>query len=323
MAGKKKDIGPRPPCEECGCEDVTSSGLYWRCTNPECTHQWKKMLRKRPMDRDEISDITVKEPVGLLMPPEKVISGFTERTIVALFDAHLDPMEHVHSAFWVAKQFTIDMQPDIIVIGGDWGEFGSVSAWERKKSLLIEGKRYKLEIEMYKSQLWDIRNRCPKSKIYFFEGNHEYRIPRYVEEHSNMEGLLDCREDMEIDNMEIEWVPYNKIIKLGKLNFLHGIYYNKYFARSTLEAIGESCIFGHSHKSQTYTQRLHNDKQPNIGCGIGCLCDLDPGWKRGIPTNFVNSFAYIDMRSDGGFNIHELIVIRDQVSFGGRTWAVE
>ena len=322
MSRPRKNLGDRPPCPKCGAgsENILSRSPYWMCK--VCSHQWTKVAPVKSKEIDVFS-LGSQKTMSLPLNPARVVQTQTDKTIVALFDAHLDPLETINSSFILAKQFTIDMQPDIIVLGGDWGDFSSLSAWDQKKNLLMEGKRYLLEIEMYKMHLRELRDKCPNSKMIFLCGNHEYRVARYLEDHANMEGLLDVEKDLEIGQMDMQWVPFNKIIQIGKLSFLHGIFYNKYFARSTLESIGGSCIFGHAHKSQTYTQRLHMDQQPNIACGIGCLNSLDPGWKRGMPTNFVNSFAYIDIRDDGGFNIHELIVIRDQFSFGGKTWRVE
>jgi len=54
--------------------------------------------------------------------------------------------------------------------------------------------------------------------------------------------------------------------------------------------------------------------------GIGCLSELDPGWKRGRPTDYTNSFAYIEYRKNGHFNVHELIVVDGAFTFGGKTW---
>jgi len=217
---------------------------------------------------------------------------------------------------------TRDIKPDIILLGGDWMEMASLSAWDRVRNLLMEGRRYSLEIEQGRKEIDRLRKWCPDSRIIFLEGNHEFRCKRYVEEHSEMEGKLDVRKDLDLKSLGIEWVPYNEVIKIGKLNILHGLFYNVYFARSTLQAIGESCLYGHSHRSQSYTQRLHNDKSPNISQGVGCLCTVDPKWRRGTPTNFVNSFAIVEFRKGGFFNIQEIFVVKGGASYGGKTWQV-
>jgi len=259
---------------------------------------------------------------AVFAPPTITTTG-VDQILVALFDAHLEPQVQNHPSFEIAMRMVEDLKPSIIVVGGDWLELGSLSAWDQKKRYLMEGRRYDREIKQGVAELQRLRDYCPNARIIFFEGNHEYRLPRYLEENSEMVGKLDVKRDLELDDLGVEWVPFNQVVKIGKLSYLHGLFYNIYYARSTLQSIGESCLFGHAHKSQTYVQRLHNDKTPNIAQGIGCLCSVDPQWKRGLPTNFVNSFAIVEYRPGGYFNTHEIFVVNGQASYGGETWSVQ
>lgn len=300
----------RPICPKCGSHRVVSKFPQWRCR--DCGAAWLKGGGELIQQSEPLKEIEHK--------PFEIETIDADKTLVALFDAHLDPQAQNHISFEIAMRFTLDTKPNIILLGGDWMEMGSLSAWDRRRRYLMEGRRYDLEIAQGQKQLIRLRKVCPEARIIFFEGNHEYRLPRYLEEHSEMVGKLNIRADLGLNDMGIEWVPFNQVIKIGKLNFLHGLFYNIYFARSTLQSIGESCLFGHSHKSQTYVQRLHNDKTPNIAQGVGCLCTIDPQWKRGMPTNFVNSFAIVEFRDKGFFNTHEIFVINGAMSYGGHTW---
>jgi len=317
---KKKDLGIRPNCPDCNSGDIVSRDPDWHCKG--CGHRWAKKYRPPRMKKSEISDLAPQNPVALLAPVKSVQKVDTEKTLIALFDAHLDPQEHIHPSFLIAKQFTIDIQPDIIIIGGDWGNFSSMSAWEKNKAQLMEGRRYRLEVELYRRELSDIRNACPKAEIHFFEGNHEYRVPRYLEEHPTLESLIDVRKDLGIDEMEMKWVPFNDIIRIGKMCYLHGTKWNKYYARSTLEIVGQSCMFGHKHAYQVWTQRLRFDQEPHIAIGVPSLSSQNPAWKRGELTDWMNGIGIVEYRPGGYFNANVLPIVGNQMSWGGRTWQI-
>lgn len=308
----KKNIPNRPnKCPFCGSNHIVSQDPQWRCKS--CRSAWQK-------DGEEQLKKSEWRKKPIIQPSRMIESIDIEKRMIVLFDAHLEPGTQNHPAFEIALAITKDLNPDMIVFGGDWMEMASLSAWDRRRNLLMEGRRYDLELEQGKREIDQLRKKCPQSKMIFFEGNHEFRCTRYVEEHSEMKGKLDIQKDLDLENLGVRWVPFNEVVKIGKLNILHGMFYNIYFARSTLSAIGESCLFGHSHKSQTYTQRLHNDKTPNIAQGVGCLCTTDPQWKRGTPTNFVNSFAVVEYQAGGFFNTYEIFVINNAASYGGHTW---
>ena len=319
-----KDLGERPPCDECGSIDIGSRGTEWRCKS--CGHSFPKQQRIKPMKDVYINLLAaaeLKKPTGLLTPPREIVCDVTDKTLVAMFDQHLDPLNRPHPSFELAMQCTYDIQPDIIILGGDWLEFASMSIWEQNKSLLMEGRRYKLEIEMGKHHLLELRRHCPDAKIYFFEGNHEYRVRRYVEQDAKVAGLIDVRTDLNVDGLNMEWVPFNKIIRIGKLCFLHGEKWNKFFAQATLNIIGQSCMFGHAHRYQVWTQRLRFDQEPNIAIGVPALTAQNPTWKRGQHTDWMNGFAVVEYREGGFFNAHVLPIVGNSFSYNGKSWKLK
>lgn len=205
-------------------------------------------------------------------------------------------------------------------VGGDWIVLDSLSSWEKHKKLLMENRRYDLDIKQGRAELDRLRMSCPDARIIFFEGNHEYRLPRHIEEHPEMEGKLDVKMDLRLEDMGIEWVPYNEIVRIGRVCYLHGTKWNKYFARSTLEMIGQSCVFGHAHRYQVWTQRLRYDQQPHIALGVPCLCAESEAWRRKALTDHMQGFCLVEYRADGTFQPTVLTVIKGKMSWGGKTW---
>jgi len=344
-------------CPRCGSVDIHPHALKAPngvCQRVICYGCGKTFLREYKRRPNPVTDIKIEIPdfgsaTGMSGVP-KLATGeygvplpvtredlwasvrrnqFLHRTLeagdraVALFDPHLDPQRGPHSSYLVAKKYVMEEKPEWIIFGGDFLEFNSLCAWDFNKRLLMENKRYKEDIEMGIKELSEVREACPNSQIAFFAGNHEYRVPRYVEQHPEVKGMLNVEKDLHLDDLGIKWIEYNQTMDLGELTILHGYYWNVHYAKTTLLALGCNCIFGHTHRSQTYTQRLHADLTPHVAHGIGCLTDLDPQWKRGLPTNHINSFAIVEYHGDKGFfNIYEPIIINGAFRYGGQTWKV-
>jgi len=293
---------------------ITGESMRFRCR--ECNRTFVKYpINRKSYARDE----EIKQEILKRTVKKSVSSGFQA---VALFDSHLLPNVTPHVSHELAMQYVIDTKPELIVYGGDLLDFSCISSWNKNRPLLIENQRYDEAIEMGRKEMGRLRKACPNSKIVFIEGNHEDRVARWVEAIPALEGKVNFIEDMKFADEGIEAIPFGGVYKHGHLAYLHGVYYNKYYARSTLEQMGDNCIFGHAHKMQIWTQRLHFDTEPHIAIGCPCLTDVDPAWKRGKPTNFLNGFAIIEYKNDSDFSAYIAVIINGSFTYGGHTWSI-
>ena len=132
-------------------------------------------------------------------------------------DAQIRPGDATDHLDWIAKD-VIKRKPGVIVIMGDWWDCPSLSTHNAPGSKTKEGARYLRDLEAGLTALdrlmapinaaiaesnpayWN-----PK-KIYI-EGNHEYRLARFIENNPGLEGVLDLS-DFAVEKYGFKRFPF-------------------------------------------------------------------------------------------------------------------
>jgi hypothetical protein len=245
----------------------------------------------------------------------------TDMVVVALFDAHHDPeKEDFHPAYKVAREYVLDIKPDRVVIGGDWGSFDSLSNWNRAKPLIAEGKRYSDDAEVCYDELYFLKNKLYNTDFDFIFGNHEQRGRWYCEKNPAMEGTIDIERDLGLHDLCDTITGFEDFMSIGSLSYTHGWYWGVYHAAMTMKEFVGNVLYGHVHHFQSDSKNKHFKKKEYIAQSIGCLTDRYPEWKGKKPTRFQNGFATIEYRSDGTYNVCPHVIIDGTFSYGGYTW---
>jgi predicted phosphodiesterase len=241
-------------------------------------------------------------------------------SLAFLADVHLDPAQPLHPSWLCAKRFVADKQPDVIVLGGDFLHMASLSHWDLSKRGLVEGRRYAEDVALANRELDDLQNANPSAVYHFLEGNHEAWCRRYVEQYPELTGHMGLVRDLSLEERGIQWLPENDVLKVGKMRYLHGWYFNAYHAKKTALQLGASCMYGHVHKPQVHTveQRCRGQIQ---GISVGCLCGLNPRYRRGQPTNWLNGFGFVEYRESGEFQANVIGIVNGKMTFAGESWA--
>lgn len=163
---------------------------------------------------------------------------------------------------------------DHIVDGGDRIDAYSVSKFTKSKSRLVT-----LQDELNRSKDFskEIESIAPNSELHFCIGNHEQRIPHYLD--NNAPGIADLdamnlRELMGLTN----WSVYGREGTLiHGLRVMHG---NKVAAgagntvRKEMNDQWSSVVQGHVHRAGIV--RMRKGDKIYYGVEAGCLCRLDP-----------------------------------------------
>jgi len=214
-----------------------------------------------------------------------------------IMDAH-HPFVHRKNYNLMLDVFD-DMGLDEIVIIGDFGDFYFCNG-HGKDPDIMEQWTPKREVAVVRRELEKLNERFPDTRIVFIEGNHEYRLSRYLKNKApELFGLIDYQELIDPTGVVAEWVPYgpDQIYQLAKGQ-------SKLFARheplsggqfpalNTVKRANTSLVFGHTHASQQAQIRLF-DGSHHVGATFGFLGDRDHpafGYVKARPT-WVDGFA--------------------------------
>lgn len=241
--------------------------------------------------------------------------------VVAFFDVHLETIQgkmELTPAYRVAKKFCQDLRPAIGINGGDWLDLSYLSKFTKDTPLLVEGRRYQKDLDFAKREMESWR-KC-FDRMEFLPGNHDDRITRFVERFPLFEGGMGIRRDYGIDELDIGWTDYNDVLAVGKLNFTHGWYWNKYHAMKHLNEMGDHIFYGHTHDHQVVVKPVRAKRQPFIAMSLGCLCSTNPHWKRNRPNDWITGIGVFEVSAAGNFSPFFVPIVDGELTYGGYTW---
>jgi len=214
-------------------------------------------------------------------------------------------------------QYAGDYKPDMIVHLGDVGHFESVSHWIADKRLKLEGLRVKSDIDSAVDILNKFKATAPNAELIVTMGNHDAWCQQYVEVHAELKGLLDL--DAEYKKAGWRVIPMNKPFAVGKLLMFHGLFTDKYHANRTVHAFSKSCLYGHTHDRQSYTESFYDGEKE--AQSIGCSCDMNPDYLKNRPNKWSHGFATVDVDTvNGDFFVDFIKIIKGRFSRNGKIY---
>jgi predicted phosphodiesterase len=225
------------------------------------------------------------------------------KTTLCIGDAHSDP-RFDNIRFSALGNFIVDRAPDHIVQLGDWLNLDSINFFHKAKPLLKEGLRLKDDIEAgidaYELTMEPIRAHNKKlgrskkkkyePKLYWFNGNHEERTIRYVQEHPVLEGFIPTEDLVGAEQDGWEVVPYKHYRYIEDVGFTHVPLHaggspvsGKYICAKAAELSQHTVVFGHCHRRALHS--LARVTRNTAGYRVdslsaGCFFDYDPEYVR-------------------------------------------
>jgi len=250
------------------------------------------------------------------MSLENKVSKMIKKYII-LSDAHLTT-EATKDYSLVTRKFLPDFKPHGSILLGDWMDVSALSAWDMDKRLLMEGRRWKAELNFANKEMDYLQSKG--GDIIYLEGNHEDRVTRYVQKNPEMEGLMEIPERLDLKGRGVEWVPMNELYKVGSLYATHGMYTNMNHAKKHLQMLGCNIVYGHQHGTQTAMQNMKMQK-PHMAYALGTLGEMSPSYMKGKPGNWISQFAtlYVDTKT-GNFNLYPVNIINHAFVYGGKRY---
>jgi hypothetical protein len=215
--------------------------------------------------------------------------------VLVVPDSHAGPGQDLRRFTWLGRAIEhygrVAMSrgvPFRVVWIGDTGDYHSLSSYDKGK-LSAEGARYVLDLQAHKdamtftyaevsSEVWAYAD------LHYTKGNHEFRANRHMQDHPELEGVLDgpmklmegfgitAHEFLDIVTLDgVAYVHYMQNPGTGKA--VGGI--NQ--ARSMLLKGLRSIVVGHSHKIDSFTQNdLYGNPVKTLV--VGCYFEHDEGY---------------------------------------------
>lgn len=220
----------------------------------------------------------------------------------------------------LAIKFIQDYKPDTLIMNGDMLDLASCSKFVRSR--YAGPQTVKDEIEWATNSVIEpLCKAAPKAEKIWIEGNHEYRLTRYIIAMApSLEGLVEASPVFQCERLGIKYIKSkagNGIYKLTPmLTIMHGDRYGVNPAKSQYTAWGSSLVMGHAHKESTYRWK-HGCGTDHVAMASGCLCK-DPDW-RDI-ENYTRGFIagwYDD--ENGEFGLDHIRIVCSDFSDEGST----
>lgn len=208
-----------------------------------------------------------------------------------------------------------DLKITEVVLLGDYADFYDIS--RHGKTPGVEAIFYE-EVEAVNERLDELDREFPKAKKVYIEGNHEYRLARYLTSHAEaLEGVVNVPALLKLKyRKNWKWVPYrpNQLYRIGGSDLyarhepLSG---STHAAHGSVVKAGCSLVFGHIHRIQE-SQVVMADGAIHRGMSVGWLGDADHPVMSYVPSfhQWSHGFGIATILSNGNF-FHNTVHIID------------
>lgn len=243
---------------------------------------------------------------------QNVVLG--EGRYLILSDIHIP--YHDEASLSTALEWGLNNNIDTIILNGDIMDCYPVSSFIKD----IAMPTLREEIEMTITFFAYLRDLFPTQAIFYKLGNHEERIKNYI--------LRSAREFADVDNLKIENLLHldeykialvnREIIKLGKLNILHGhemgesVFSPVNPARGMFLKAKSNMLFGHNHQVSHHSENNINGENTGVW-STGCLCTLSPDYRPFAYTKWSHGFACVDVNEDNTFHVNNMRIINGKI----------
>jgi len=226
---------------------------------------------------------------------------------------------HDQKALALFKLFLRKEKPDWLILNGDFQDFWEISSFDLTPRT---GKAFLDEIRTGRKILKSFRRILPQAQITWIEGNHEFRLRRYlIHKAPELYGLpgLSVPELFELQDLNIEYIPCHPLaskfidnfIRVGKLYVGHWDTVAKeggYAAKRLVDDKGVSLLQGHTQRFASQAKTTV-DGRVLLGIENFCMCsrsagyDAYPDWQLGF------SVVYLEPDS-GRFQWYPVVIGR-------------
>lgn len=192
-----------------------------------------------------------------------------------------------------------------VLANGDMMDMAGISPFFRP---FCKG-RFADELAMTGNFFAWLRSRLPRARIVYKQGNHEWRLIRFLREKAEELEDLPCLQLPELLSLAkygVEWVQDKRKVMVGKLPVMHGHEFRQTIgnvvnpARLAHMRANTSVMVNHHHRASYH--QVRNLKDELVGAwSVGCACYIHPEYD---PYNqWTHGYAMIDVARDGWYSV--------------------
>jgi predicted phosphodiesterase len=233
--------------------------------------------------------------------------------VLVLPDIHFP--HHDQRTLNAVESYMADNEWDEVVWLGDLIDFDYISSHERGnlRGRVVAQNAISRDYNLVNSVL-DRHAKIvgPHTKQTIIQGNHDFRVERFIDENPALEGLAEVENGLHLRDRGIQWVQgwsKGEIYRIGKAAFVHGLYITEHHAKKMVQAFGENVFYGHTHDIQTYSQTKRGDNNTIVGQSLGCLCRYDQKYMKGRPSAWQQAFGEFYIKPNGHFNYYVIRIV--------------
>lgn len=187
-------------------------------------------------------------------------------------------------------------KPDKVIHLGDFLDCHDISRFTK-----IEQVDLAYEFEEGRKFLAKLRKSCGDIPIALLEGNHEYRLTKYIASQApELRGLrgLSVYDQLDLKDFGITYHQNrgNGMTKFGPVNLRHGVkvsQHSAYSAKNEFEKkVLESFVMGHTHRMGAYFNSIN---KAYWAIEAGCTCYIDDVEYAPQPINWQQGFVIIEI----------------------------
>jgi len=218
----------------------------------------------------------------------------------------------------MALDFIREHRPGTVHLLGDIGDFYSISRFEKDPSRREDLQQ---DLDAERDFLWEVRDAAPAARLIYSEGNHEFRLRKFLRSEAKaLAQLRNLRLDklLEFDRLKIRYQPHDRPYRVGSLLFTHGQLVRKWSgasARGHFEKFGGCVIHGHTHRLGAFYHRDINDTY--AAWENGCLCNLNPDYV--TAPDWQHGFSLVWIHRDY-FHVEQIPIVKGRYNYHGKMY---
>jgi predicted phosphodiesterase len=237
-------------------------------------------------------------------------------------DRHHIATEPFHPSYLLFKEFAKATRPDGIADLGDTLDLPYFSDFSREDIPVQASADWEDDVDLLNREWDELQKYC--AEIVWVLGNHDWRAYKQGLKTPKFASSLNYRRRFHVKDRPMKMLTVEEApAKIGKLHLLHGWYHNQYHCRKHLDVYSGNVVYGHVHKQQSFSKDLPAERKSIQAWSLGCLCDKQPDYLKGKPSNWQNGFAVAYFDDKGNFNLYPINIVGNSFIWEGREWSLK